>query len=605
MPLRDDLLNPIPGDSPSGTNLRYAPVFDKIKEARRQDDDAPQGDWQRERKVADYKQVVKLAGEALATQTKDLQLAAWLTEAFLHQEGFSGLQQGLGLLLGLVEIFWDTLYPEIEDGDLELRSAPLEWVGTRLDDPVRKAPLTRGGFSYYKFKESRSVGSEEDAAQSEQKRASREQAIADGKVTFEEFEKDSTATPTAQYEAWVAALDGSLESIDSLRTLCDEKFGNYAPSFTPLRNALEEVRNVANQILQKRLDQEGRRPEPEETEVEAEPQYADDSGNNAASAAAPARKKKAVAGLEPQDLDEVTPRLAAVARFLRQQDSSSPAPYLLLRGYRWGEMRGYGESPDPLVLIPPSSEVRQNIKRLALEGNWGDVLEAAETAMAEPCGRAWLDLQRYVVKAADEWSYYNISKAVVSELRALLLDLPQLPHWTLMDDTPTANAETQAWIRDVVQAQGAPANGTEEPARSFDEPPAQESVAPGEPPPPDTFTLALEAARGGHAADAIHMLSDDIARQQSGRARFQRKLQLAQICMMTSHEALAQPILEELARSIETHKLEEWESSDAVAHPLAMLYRCLSKMDGDPGVKQRLYAQISRLDPVQALECTR
>ena len=102
---------------------------------------------------------------------------------------------------------------------------------------------------------------------------------------------------------------------------------------------------------------------------------------------------------------------------------------------------------------------------------------------------------------------------------------------------------------------------------------AEETAAPGEPAPPDTFTLALEAARAGRAADAIQMLSEDIARQQSGRARFQRKLQLAQICMMTSHEALAQPILEELARSIEKHKLEEWESSDAVAHPLAMLYR--------------------------------
>src|SRR6185295_14648365 len=143
--------------------------------------------------------------------TKDLQLGAWLTEAMLYQEGFSGLRQGLDLLRGLVENFWDTLYPEIEDGDLELRSAPLEWVGTRLDDPVRKAPLTRGGFSYYKFKESRSVGSEEDAAQSDQKRESREAAIADGKVTLEEFEKDSAGTSTAQYEAWVAAMDASLE----------------------------------------------------------------------------------------------------------------------------------------------------------------------------------------------------------------------------------------------------------------------------------------------------------------------------------------------------------------------------------------------------------
>jgi type VI secretion system protein ImpA len=599
MPLRDDLLNPIPGDSPSGTNLRYAPVYDKIKEARRQEDDAPQGEWQRERKVADYKLVIKLAGETLAMQSKDLQLAAWLTESFLHQEGFSGLQQGLGLLRGLIENFWDTMYPEIEDGDLELRSAPLEWVGTRLDDPVRKAPLTRGGFSYYKFKESRSVGSEVDAAQSDQKREAREAAIADGKVTLEEFEKDSADTPTAQYEGWVAAMDSSLESIDSLRELCDDRFGNYAPSFTPLKTALEEVRNATNQILQKRLDQEGRRPEPEE-EVEAA--AAEESASDGA--AAPARRKKSVVGLEPQDLDDVTVRLAAVARFLRQQDASSPAPYLLLRGYRWGEVRSYGESPDPTALVPPSSEVRQNIKRLSLEANWGEVLEAAETAMAEPCGRGWLDLQRYVVRAAEEWGYYNISKAVISELRALLADVPSLPHLTLMDDTATANAETQTWIRDVVQA----ASGSAAPqvsAPSFDEPAAEESAAPGEPVPPDTFTLAVEAARSGRAADAIQLLSEDIARQQSGRTRFQRKLQLAQVCMMTSHEALAQPILEELARSIEAHKLEEWEASDAVAHPLAMLYKCLSKMDGDPAVKQRLYAQISRLDPVQALECAR
>jgi type VI secretion system protein ImpA len=601
MPLRDDLLNPIPGDSPSGTNLRYAPVYDKIKEARRQEDDAPQGEWQRERKVADYKLVIKLAGETLATQSKDLQLAAWLTEAFLHQEGFAGLQQGLGLLRGLIENFWDTLYPEIEDDDLELRSAPLEWVGTRLDDPVRKAPLTRGGFSYYKFKESRTVPSEEEAAQSDHKREAREAAIADGKVTLEEFEKDSAETPTTRYEQWIAAMDGSLESIDSLRGLCDEKFGNYAPSFTPLKTALEEVRNATNQILQKRLDREGRRAEPEAA-VDAEPEVVEESAGDG-TAAAPARKKKSVVGLEPQDLDDVTVRLAAVARFLRQQDASSPAPYLLLRGYRWGEVRGYGESPDPTMLVPPSSEVRQNIKRLSLEANWGEVLEAAETAMAEPCGRGWLDLQRYVVRAAEEWGYYNISKGVVSELRALLADVPSLPHLTLMDDTATANAETQAWIRDVVQAASGSAPA-EVSAPSFDEP-VVEDAAPGEPMPPDTFTLAVEAARSGRAADAIQMLSEDIARQQSGRTRFQRKLQLAQVCMMTSHEALAHPILEELARSIEAHRLEEWEASDAVAHPLAMLYKCLSKLDGDPALKQKLYAQISRLDPVQALECAR
>ena len=49
-------------------------------------------------------------------------------------------------------------------------------------------------------------------------------------LTAEEFDKDSASTSTAQYEAWVAALDGCLQSIESLNALCEEKFGNYAPT---------------------------------------------------------------------------------------------------------------------------------------------------------------------------------------------------------------------------------------------------------------------------------------------------------------------------------------------------------------------------------------
>jgi len=32
MPFPDELLNPIDGANPSGVNLRYDPIFDKIKE---------------------------------------------------------------------------------------------------------------------------------------------------------------------------------------------------------------------------------------------------------------------------------------------------------------------------------------------------------------------------------------------------------------------------------------------------------------------------------------------------------------------------------------------------------------------------------------------
>src|SRR5579872_5636932 len=153
MPLRDDLLNPISGDNPSGVSLRYNPIYDKIKEARREDDDAPQGEWAHERKVADWKQVIKLSSEALATKSKDLQIAAWLTEAALRVEAFPGLLASLKLLHGLVETFWDTLYPEIEDGEVEIRVGPLDWIGSRLDQAVHQAPITRSGLDWFQFKQ--------------------------------------------------------------------------------------------------------------------------------------------------------------------------------------------------------------------------------------------------------------------------------------------------------------------------------------------------------------------------------------------------------------------------------------------------------------------
>src|SRR3954462_6963890 len=103
MPLREDLLNPISEASPGGEDLRYAPVYDAIRESRRQDDELSQGVWASERKVADYAAVSKLAQEAIAKQGKDLQLAAWLTEALVKQEGFQGMREGLDLCRGLLE----------------------------------------------------------------------------------------------------------------------------------------------------------------------------------------------------------------------------------------------------------------------------------------------------------------------------------------------------------------------------------------------------------------------------------------------------------------------------------------------------------------------
>src|SRR5579862_1831926 len=245
MPLRNDLLNPISADKPAGENLRYAPVYDNIKEARREDDDAPQGEWKYERKVADWPLIIKLTSEALATKTKDLQLCAWLAEAMLRKEGVAGLREVIELIRSYIETFWDGLYPELEDGDAEYRAAPLQWIGDRLEMPVKQSALTRSRLNWFQYKESRKVGSEE-SADTDEKRQARLDAIAEGKIPQEQFDKDFDASPKTFYVDLLAAFDGAIESLAVLGQLCDEKFGDARPSFATLNRVLEEVRQTVN-----------------------------------------------------------------------------------------------------------------------------------------------------------------------------------------------------------------------------------------------------------------------------------------------------------------------------------------------------------------------
>ncbi len=608
MPLRNDLLNPISAENPAGENLKYAPVYDKIKDARREDDTAPQGDWKVERKTADWPLVIKLASEAIATKSKDLQLAVWLAEAMLRKEGVAGLRESLELTRGLIESFWDGLYPELDEGDAEYRAAPLQWLGDRLEMPLKRAPLTRGRLDWYQYKESRVVGSEE-SADTEEKAQTRIEAIAEGKVSEEAFDKDFNETPKKFYVALLETFDGTLEALTSLGDLCDEKFGDVSPSFGTLRRALEEVRQSVYILLQQKRETEpdeavaAAEPEPEaaaeETTYEEAPAAA-----SAAPVAAAAKPRKAGGALtaEPVDRDDAVSRVVAAAKFLRQNDPYSPAPYLLLRGLRWGELRANGAEIDPLQLTAPPSEIRQTLKRLALEYNWAEVLETAEAAMGLECGRGWLDLQRYVGRACYELgSYYDpIKNAVISGVRALLADYPQLPTLTLMDDTATANAETVAWIKE--NAAPAPADAAYSPASYHSEPSDSDARQPGV---PDTFELAMQAARAGRAQEGIEMLMREMVQERSGRARFHRKIQLTQLCVATGHEPIAFPILQELAAEIDRRKLEDWEAPDLLAQPLALLYRCLASKEGDPAERQKLYSWICRLDPLQALNVSR
>ena len=95
------LLEPIPGSNPAGESLRYQGTYDRISEARREDDPKlSQGIYKSTLKRADWTTVEALCVEALTTRTKDLQLAGWLLESWIHRYGFAGVARGLALMAG-------------------------------------------------------------------------------------------------------------------------------------------------------------------------------------------------------------------------------------------------------------------------------------------------------------------------------------------------------------------------------------------------------------------------------------------------------------------------------------------------------------------------
>jgi type VI secretion system protein ImpA len=273
------ILAPIPGDNPAGEDLRYSPAYDQIKEARRADDLLDRGDWQREIKTSDWDAVITTAVDALINKSKDLQIAAWLTEALVDTEGFSGLAIGLKILSGFLRDYWEHVYPVIEDGDLDFRIGPIEHMNEKLWLAVKQVPLTdkdaTPGYSWLQWQESRQVGYEADIRNQygdvdENKKKARNASIAEGKITAEDFDAAVARSSKPYYKSLAEDLTACLEEFKRFDDTVDEKFGSEAPRLAELREALEDCERVIMKIFKEKKDLDAiEEPEPATEEATA------------------------------------------------------------------------------------------------------------------------------------------------------------------------------------------------------------------------------------------------------------------------------------------------------------------------------------------------
>jgi type VI secretion system protein ImpA len=267
----EKILAPLSEDNPAGEDLKYT-LHDEIKEARREDDLLDQGDWQREVKKADWEKVISLSLHALGEKSKDLQIAAWLTEALTVAEGFEGLQTGLTIINEYIGPLWEHVYPEIEDDDLDYRIGCLEYLNNTVELRIRSVPLTdprgRAGYSYLQWEESRRVGYEDDAS----RRDHREELIAEGKIPPEEFDAAVSQSSREFYETLSERLTGCRDEYERLDARVDEKFGNEAPRLAEMRQALENVESLVQKLLK---GKQSTAPDTEDLEA-AEPASAEE-----------------------------------------------------------------------------------------------------------------------------------------------------------------------------------------------------------------------------------------------------------------------------------------------------------------------------------------
>ena len=257
----NELLAPIPGGDPAGSDASFSDQFDRIREARRADDAGlAQGEWQTELKVADWREAQSLAEDILLRTSKDLQAAVWLAEATIARDGLAGARDGFELLNGLLDQYWDGMYPRADDGDLEERASKLAWFATYggrallamqlNDDP--QAPLNLLG-----WQDSREVDNlgrqNADAYQA---------ALDEGRITGEAYDSRMLATAEPVIRERIELAQAAREAFARLSTRSDERLGREAPSLAAIHDALKKIQQVYVKVAAGRSRGRRRRRQP-------------------------------------------------------------------------------------------------------------------------------------------------------------------------------------------------------------------------------------------------------------------------------------------------------------------------------------------------------
>jgi type VI secretion system ImpA family protein len=332
----DAMLSPISVNEPTGESLRYEGTYDLIAALRREDDpNLDQGVWKTDLKKADWPRVVETCLNALETKSKDIQIAAWLMEAWIHLYGFAGVREGLHLIAELCDTYWDGVHPDIVDGDPDYRFAPIQWIDEKLSIAVKLIPITAPDLDDLP---ACTLTDWEIACRAE----GRQGRDRGQPVPRPKFQQSAAATPVLLLSRLDTDISGSLDALNELVSVFDSRCGRDAPRLPRMRDVLASARHLVSTLLEGRiglLPQAAAPPAPADTEA-AVRELAEALAINR-EAALPVVNGSNGAGATVSSIAtraEAYQRLAEVADFLERIEPHSPVPHLIRKAIRWGSL---------------------------------------------------------------------------------------------------------------------------------------------------------------------------------------------------------------------------------------------------------------------------
>ena len=365
------LLTPIAGEDPAGRPLRadFSPtsVYHLIKDARsaarageRSAAWGDDGETQTGDSRTHWKRLLELAPKAIAEESKDIEIAAWLSEALVREHGYAGLRDGFRLMRELAESFWDNLHPlPDEEEGLEARLAPLAGLNGEDSDGVLIAPIagvsvtTAGELRPLTLADYRRAFDLERLADPDK----RAQRIEQGAVTLQMFEKAVLESGREFYGNLLEDLEACAGEFKKLCAVLEEKCGkdqsghSLAPPSSAIGGALEACGNELRGVVQRIF------PSQEDTASVSE----DDGMEMVSLQGRPAGLASAV-----RTREDAFRALLQVAEYFKRTEPHSPVAYTLEQAVRWGRM----PLPELLAeLVPEESSREQIFKIVGIKNN--------------------------------------------------------------------------------------------------------------------------------------------------------------------------------------------------------------------------------------------